>query len=78
MFSSFRAFLFRENKFFHPIRSTGSVRFFRRVGQVVGQHSIRYMAYWVDTLEFHGSFRSSFRAVFIKGDGHGSGPLQFL
>ena len=37
VFSSFRAFLFRENDVFRPIRSTGSVRFFRRVGQVVGQ-----------------------------------------
>ena len=40
-FSSFRAFLFRENKVLRPIRSTGSVRFFRRVGQVVGQANFK-------------------------------------
>ena len=39
-FSSFRAFLFRKNDAFRPIRSTDSIRFFRRVGQVVGQTEI--------------------------------------
>ena len=37
VFNSFRAFLFRENNVSCPIRSIGSVRFFRRVGQVADQ-----------------------------------------
>ena len=40
--SSFRAFLFRENDAFRPIHSTNSVRFFPRVGQVVGQQQNEY------------------------------------
>ena len=42
------------------------------------KHSMRHTPYRVDSSEFHRPLRGGFRAVFVKGDGHGSGPLQLL
>ena len=78
MFSSFWAFLFQKDEVFRPIRSTDSIRFFRRVGQVVGQALNSPHADRVDPSEFHCPLWGRFRTILVKGDGHAPGPPHFL